>query len=325
MNKVIVTGGSGFIGTNCVEFLLNNGVKDLINIDIKKPSNPKHAAFWRECDILDEKKFRGILEEFRPTHIIHLAAKTGVSENSLKSFTANTDGVRNLVGIAGDLPSLQRVIFTSSLLVCKMGYKPKDDTDYNPSTPYGESKVIGEKIVRAQANPSYEWVIVRPISVWGPWFNEPYKNFFKAIGQGWYFHIGSGHYKRSLGYVGNTVFQLYKLLQAPKEAVNGKTFYLADDQPLDLYDMAEEVRRVLGARKIASFPKWMAQSAALVGDVLKAAGWKSVPLSSFRLNNIMTEYVFDMTPIMKISGALPYDYRRAVSITIEWMKENGEL
>lgn len=41
----------------------------------------------------------------------------------------------------------------------------------------------------------YAWTIIQPISIWGPWGEEPYKNFFKAIVQGWYFHIGSGHYK----------------------------------------------------------------------------------------------------------------------------------
>ena len=325
MDKIIVTGGSGFIGTNYIEFLLDNGVKDLINIDIKKPSNPTHIDFWCQCDILDEKKLKQVMREFCPTHIVHLAAKTGVSENSLPAFAANTDGVRNLINASASLPNLELIIFTSSLLVCKMGYKPQNDTDYNPSTFYGQSKVIGEQIVRTQANLPYRWIIVRPISIWGPWFGEPYKNFFKAIAQGWYFHIGSGHYKRSLGYVGNTVFQLHKLLQAPKELVAGKTFYLADEQPLDLYDMASEVRCVLGARKIRSFPKLVALSAALAGDVFKALGWKSVPLTKFRLKNILTEYVFDMTPIMEITGKLPYDYKSGVSRTIEWMKKTSEI
>jgi len=325
MTRIIVTGGSGFIGTNYVGFLLDNGVKDIINIDIKKPSNSQHYEFWRECDILDEKKLRQVVREFSPTHIVHLAATTGVSEKSIKAFAANIDGVKNLINATKDIPGLERIIFTSSLLVCKMGYMPKHDIDYKPSTFYGQSKVMGEEIVRSQTDLSFSWTIIRPISIWGPWFNEPYKNFFKAISQGWYFHIGSGHYRRSLGYVENTVFQIHKLLIAPVEKVGGKTFYVADDQPLDLYDMSDWVRQILGAKKIRNFPVWTARFAALAGDVLKALGWKSVPLSSFRLENIRTEYVYDLSPTMMICGSLPYSHREGVKRTIDWMVRAGEL
>ena len=82
---------------------------------------------------------------------------------------------------------------------------------------------------------------------WGPWGEEPYRNFFKSIAQGWYFHIGSGHYKRSLGYVGNTVHQIHQILLAPREKIHGKTMYVADDQPADLYDMLREMGEIRSA------------------------------------------------------------------------------
>ena len=69
----------------------------------------------------------------------------------------------------------------------------------------------------------------------------------------------------------------------------------------------------------------MAKLAARIGDGCKAVGWHSVPLSSFRLNNIRTEYVFNMRPIMKISGPLPYSLKTGVDETVEWMREMGEI
>jgi len=51
----------------------------------------------------------------------------------------------------------------------------------------------------------------------------------------------------------------------------------------------------------------------------------SVPLSSFRLNNIPTEYVFDMRSIMEISAPLPYNLKAGVEETIEWLREMGEI
>lgn len=323
--RILVTGGSGFIGTNYIEFLVKDGQAEFINLDHKPPLNPDHESFWQNCDLLDAYRFKKIITDFSPTHVVHLAAKTGLDEKKLSDFAANMEGVENMLRAFEETPSVERVIFTSSLLVCRMGYVPKHDTDYQPTTLYGQSKVEGEKIVRAQKDLPFAWTIIRPISIWGPWFDEPYKNFFKAIAQGWYFHIGSGHYQRSLGYVGNAVHQIHQILLAPIERIDKKTFYVADDQPADLYDMANMIRQAIGTRHIYRVPLWMAKSAARIGDGCKALGWHSVPLSSFRLNNIRTEYVFDMRPIMEISVPLPYNLKTGVEQTIEWMREMGEI
>ena len=323
--RILVTGGSGFIGTNYIELLLKSGDTEFLNLDNQPPRNNAHVNFWQKCDVLDSPRLKKIITDFSPTHVVHLAAKTGLDEKKLSDFAANMNGVGNLLSVLEKVPSVERVIFTSSLLVCRMGYVPKHDTDYQPTTLYGQSKVEGEKIVRAAKNLPYAWTIIRPISIWGPWGGEPYKNFFKAIAQGWYFHIGSGHYQRSLGYVGGTVHQIHQILLAPREKTDRKTFYVADDQPADLYDMANMIRQAVGARNIYHVPLWVVKSAAWCGDMCKTAGWRNVPLTSFRLNNILTEYVFDMQPIMEISGPLPYSLKTGVEQTIEWLREMGEI
>lgn len=323
--RILVTGGSGFIGTNYIELLLRTGQAEFINLDNRSPRNAEHMSFWQECDLLDASRLIKIINDFSPTHVVHLAAKTGLDECRLEAFAANIGGVENLLLALEEVPCVERVIFTSSLLVCRMGYVPKHDTDYQPTTLYGKSKVRGEQIVRAAENLPYAWVIIRPISIWGPWGEEPYKNFFKSIAQGWYFHIGSGHYKRSLGYVENAVHQIHQILLAPREKVDRKTMYVADYQPADLYDMADVIQKTVGARNIFHVPLWIAKLAAKIGDGCKAVGWHSVPLSSFRLNNIRTQYVFDMHPIMEVSGPLPYNLKAGVEQTIEWLRERGEI
>jgi len=323
--KILVTGGSGFIGTNYIELLLKTGQAEFLNLDNRSPRNGAHKSFWQECDLLDASRLKKIITDFSPTHVVHLAAKTGLDEKKLSDFATNTEGIENLLLALKEAPSVERVIFTSSLLVCRMGYIPKHDTDYQPTMLYGQSKVEGEKIVRAAENLPYAWTIIRPISIWGPWGEEPYKNFFKAIAQGWYFHIGSGHYQRSLGYVGNAVHQIHQILLAPREKIDGKTMYVADDQPADLYDMANIIRQAVGARNIYHVPLWVAKSGAKFGDICKAAGWRNVPLTSFRLNNILTEYVFDMWPIMEVSGPLPYNLKTGVELTVQWLRETGEI
>jgi len=323
--KLLVTGGSGFIGTNYIELLLQDGRNEFVNIDNKPPRNVAHRDFWRECNILDARRLERIIKDFKPTHVVHLAAKTGLDEKQLSDFAANIDGVESLVRILRETPSVERAIFTSSLLVCRMGYVPKDDTEYKPTTLYGQSKVCGEQIVRSAKDLPYAWTIIRPISVWGPYAEEPYRNFFQSVSRNWYFHIGSGHYKRSMGYVENMVYQIHKLLLAPVGEVNRRVFYLGDTPPVDLYDFANEIQLVLGARKIRHLPLWIVKLAAKIGDILKIIGWKKFPLTSFRLKNIRTEYVFNLQPIMDIAGPLLYDFKAGIRRTIRYMRQTGEI
>lgn len=323
--RILVTGGSGFIGTNYIELLLQDGKTEFINLDSKPPRNAAHKKFWRECDILAVSRLEKIIKDFKPTQVVHLAAKTGLDEKLLSDFAANIDGVESLVQILKGVPSLERAIFTSSLLVCKMGYVPKDDSEYKPTTLYGQSKVCGEQIVRAAKDLPYAWTIIRPISVWGPYAEEPYRNFFQSVSRNWYFHIGSGHYKRSMGYVENMVYQIQQLLLAAVEKIDRKVFYLGDSPPIDLYEFANEVQAVLRTGKIRHLPLGVVKLAAKGGDIVKAMGWKKFPLTSFRLNNIRTEYVFDLRPIMDIAGPLPYDFKTGISRTVEFMRAAGEI
>ncbi len=325
--RILVTGGSGFIGTNYIEFLLKNGQAEFINLSYGPPRNVAHKNFWRKCDLLDAPKLKKIIKDFSPTHVVHLAAKCGLY-NSLDVYAANIQGVENLLLALQEAPSVERVIFTSSLLVCRPGYVPNHDTDYKPYTLYGVSKMRGEQIVREyDKNMPYAWTIIRPISIWGPWCGDPFKAFFKAIAQGWYFHIGSGHCRKTFGYVENTVYQIHQLLLAPLEKVDRKTIYVADTPPVDLYDFANEIQKELNTKKIWHMPLGVAKLFAKAGDVLKAIGWRNVPLTSFRLNNMRTELIYDdlLQPVLEICGSLPYDLKRGVKRTIEWMREAGEI
>jgi nucleoside-diphosphate-sugar epimerase len=323
--RILVTGGSGFIGTNYIELQLRIGNAEFINLDNRPPRNPAHKSFWQGCDILDASRIETKIRDFSPTHVVHLAAKCGLDETELDAYAANMEGAENLLFALKEMPSVERVIFTSSLLVCRVDHVPKHDADYQPSTLYGRSKARMEEIIRAEKTLPFVWTIVRPISIWGPWCEGSYREFFKTIAQGRYFHIGHGHYRKSLGYVENTVHQIHKLLLAPVEKVDRKTIYLADEPPADLYDFANKVQSVLGVKRLRHIPLGMTKLAAKVGDIFKATGWHSVPITSFRLNNILTEYVFDLQPIMEISAPLPYDFQTAVERTVGWMRSKCEI
>ena len=174
--RILVTGGSGFIGTNLVEYYKDQ--YEVLNLDIAKPRNESHFTYWKNGDILDEEKTIKIFSDFQPHYVLHMAARTDLDGKTLHDYAANTTGVEHVISAINQTESIEKVIFASSRLVCEIGYNPKDEFDYKPSTIYGESKIIGEKIVRDSKKLNGNWIIVRPTSLWGPWFDIPYKNFF---------------------------------------------------------------------------------------------------------------------------------------------------
>jgi nucleoside-diphosphate-sugar epimerase len=110
------------------------------------------------------------------------------------------------------------------MLVCRLGYQPNGEDDYSPNTKYGESKVIGEQIVKRYTHLPFEWLIVRPTSLWGPWFDIPYRGFFEAVRAGWYIHPKNCEIRRSYGFVLNSVCQLERLSLAEASQVAGRGF-----------------------------------------------------------------------------------------------------
>jgi GlcNAc-P-P-Und epimerase len=304
MAKVLVTGASGFIGRHVVAALGDTGV----GIDV------------REVDLRDRT---GLIEHVRaaaPSAIVHLGARTDLDGKSRADYAANTDGVANLISAIDATPSVQRCLFTSSQLVCKIGYLPRDEYDTRPDTHYGESKVRGEEIVRAWNHGRVTWCLLRPTTIWGPGFGAHYQRFLRMIERGRYVHVGRRPLYKSYGYIGNSVHQIRRFLSAPADRIHGRTFYLADYQPLSLRLWAEAIQRELGAAPIHTVPEPAARAIALAGDILNHLGWRAFAFNSFRLRNVLTEYQFDLRATEEVCGPIPYSMNDGVRALVEWFK-----
>jgi nucleoside-diphosphate-sugar epimerase len=321
--RLLVTGASGFIGTNAVEFALANGIP-VVNFDIRPPRNPSHNACWKKVDIRERGELAAAVKAFSPTHILHLAAVTGMDVDNLEYFAANTTGVQNLIDSTFGAPDLRKTVFTSSLLVCRNGYIPKDDIDYCPPNLYGKSKVIGEQMVRSSPMAG-KWAIVRPTSIWGPWFELSYMTFFRMVSWGLYIHPGKTPIVKPLGFVGNTVHMMLELLFSEADSTCRQTYYLADYPEHSIQEWGNLIQRNLGTRPIPVMPIGIMRAIASVGDVCKKLGWQDPPLTNFRLNNMLTGAHYPIEKIQDVVGALPHSMEDGVRQTIQWMYEQGKI
>lgn len=315
--RLLVTGSAGFIGGHLCRRLLDDG-HEVASID-RRPTPPIPGLTVFQMDLLDAEATRAAVEEAAPEVVLHLAARTDLDETrDINGYRDNFDAVESLAKAIGATRSVRRWICTSSQLVCRVGYTPTSDTDYAPSTLYGESKVRTERIVRGGEWTSVPWTIVRPTSIWGPGMNPHYLKFFCMIRDGRYFHVGRGPTYKSYGYVGNTVRQYAALATAPLVQVQGKVLYLADYTPLGLQEWAEGFRRAFAAPPIRVMPRIVARAAARLGDLIAVAAPR-FPFTSFRLGNILTPYQADLTATRSVCGELPYSIDQGIDETARWL------
>jgi nucleoside-diphosphate-sugar epimerase len=270
-------------------------------------------------DLLDASALAVAIADADPTHLVHLAGRTDLAGLDMDDYRVNTEGTRNVLDAALIRDNLERIIVTSSLLVCRNGYRPLADTDYCPTTAYGRSKQAMEEQVRETRADDDRWVLVRPTSIWGPWFGNPYRRFFETVLAGRYVHPGRPPVTKALGFVTNTVAQIDALLTASPDAVAKSTFYLADPPTFTIDDWADAIADAGGRSRPRRMPLSVIKAAAAVGDLMARTGRIDPPLTRFRLSNMRTPSSYDTDALDQLTGPLPVSWREGVAETVAWL------
>ena len=176
--KVFVTGGAGYVGSVCVEQLLDRGDEVFVfdNLSEGHRRSIDSRATFIQGDLLDPKSISLALETSNPEAVMHLAASALVAESMVdpyKYFQNNVYGGLNLLQAMIE-NGVNRIVFSSTCATFGIPDRiPIDEnTPQHPINPYGESKLIFEKILR--------------------WFGEIHDLNFVALR---YFNVGGASQK----------------------------------------------------------------------------------------------------------------------------------
>jgi nucleoside-diphosphate-sugar epimerase len=310
IHKVLVTGCSGFIGKEVSEFFLRQNYK-VYGLDKVKSKNIDRISFFK-CDIMNKNNLLKIFKEVNPHLIIHLAAKADLKSNDLNYYKDNYLGTKNIIDAANLVSSIKRIIFTSTLLVNKIGTNNNQFLFYNPNTKYGESKVLMEKVIRF-SECKFDWCIIRPTTIWGDNIQNHFKTLLNLIEKKFYFHTGYKKIYKSYGYVKNSAFQIYKLANTKNYLFNRKIYYISDYESIELKEWINKISNLLiGADVKITLPIFFAKFLALIGDTFLVFGFKGFPIQSFRLNNILVNFKVNTSCLKKVFGRLPYNLNDSI-------------
>lgn len=151
--KVLVTGGAGFIGSHLTDALIEDGFWVFVVDDLSTGEEGfvnKKAKFVK-TDI-NSKEFANILSEVRPDIVFHLAAQSSLPKslkNPTRDLKVNFLSVAHLLKKAKD-SGVQKIIFASSAAVYGevQSFPIKEDAPKNSTSPYGLSKLSSEYYIR---------------------------------------------------------------------------------------------------------------------------------------------------------------------------------
>jgi len=259
-DRVLVTGGAGFIGSNLVDALLADGsytVRVLDSFATGRRENLDHCLAHIELVEGDIRDVETVEEAVDDVHLIlHEAALPSVSRSVKAPVTTNAVNVEGTVKLlsAARRAGVRRLVFASSSSVYGDGHElPKtEQMQPRPMSPYAVTKLAAENFCRVFSEIyGFETVALRYFNVFGP-RQDPTSQYSGVIAKFMtcalrgepYTVFGDGTQSRDFSYIDNVVAANLLALRAPR--VTGEAINVACGDRITLLDMVALLNKLVG-------------------------------------------------------------------------------
>lgn len=316
MNRALVTGGGGFLGSNIVQRLLDKGVSVR---SLQRSDNPELRNIGADIicgDISDETT---VINAAQGCDVIfHVAAKAGVWGDYDDYYQCNVVGTENVLK-ACQKHHINRLIYTSSPSVVFAG---EDEENINESVPYPKhfltayqkTKALAEKMVLAANNDSLATVALRPHLIWGSGDPHLVPRIIDRTKKGKFRLLGKQNNLVDSTYIDNAASAH---ILAAEELMNdancaGKAYFISNGEPLP---MAALINKILATANIApvtkTIPTGLAYSIGVLMEIVyKILNLKNEPMMTrFVAKQLSCAHYYDLSAAKK-----DFAYEPVVSI-----------
>lgn len=291
MNKLLFTGGTGFLGKNVMSLLQKDYEVTTCGIT---PEDMIRANLAKEVPVLDGH-YDIVLHAAGKAHVL---PKT--EEEKQLFFDINYQGTVNLCKALEQVGVPKALVFISTVAVygCESGELITEEHQLNGDTPYAKSKIMAEEYLTSWCKEhGVIFGILRPSLLAGKNAPGNLGAMVNGVRKGFYMNIAGGKVIKSV-LMAEDIARLLPLV-----AEKGGVYNVCDTRQPSFGELSISVARQLGKRKPISIPYWMAWCMAKVGDLLGS----KAPINSYKLSKMTESLTFSNEKARRELGWEPLD------------------
>jgi nucleoside-diphosphate-sugar epimerase len=328
--KVLVTGGTGFVGRHLVRALIEKGV--LVRMLVRKTSNIEEfkglGVELVHGDITDRDSLQGIARDINVVY--NLAAMGHVSAISKAAyqrfFDVNVNGTNNLAEECCN-NKVDKFVHFSSTAAMGLIKKPLVDETMpcQPSTPYQKSKCESEKtILTYWKEKGLPAVILRPCMIYGAGGTGEFTKICRLIKKGLFPKVGRG---KNLTPIVNVRDVVQAAILAGDKGKLGEMYLITSNKSYELDEIKKLISRYLGIDK--RYP-YVPYKVAIIGAYslqIMARLFKFTPMvTSKNIESTVTDRTFSIAKAKNELGYEPkVELEEGIQETIQWYTDNKLL
>ena len=291
MNKLLFTGGTGFLGKNVMALLQKEYEVTTCGIT---PEDIIHANLAKNVPELPE----------RYDIVLHAAGKAHVlpktEEEKQLFYDINYQGTVNLCKAMERVGLPKALVFISTVAVygCDYGEMITEQHPLNGDTPYAKSKIMAEEyLTKWCSEHGVTLGILRPSLLAGKNALGNLGAMVNGVRKGFYMNIAGGKVTKSV-LMAEDIARILPLV-----AEKGGVYNVCDTRQPSFGELSVSVARQLGKRKPISIPYWMAWCMAMVGNLLGS----KAPINSYKLEKMTQSLTFSNVKARRELGWEPLD------------------
>lgn len=326
--KVLVTGGSGFLGSHVAEQLSKAGHH--VRALVRKSSNRKFLSTLSNLEFAEGsvEDARAVEEAVKGVDAIVHSAGLVKAKNEAEFYATNVQGTINLAAAAkAHTPNLKRFVHVSSLEVSgpSADGKPVPVSQQSPITRYGRSKLEAERALLAEKD-KLPITILRPTGIYGPRDNEILE-VFRTVKRGALPITGDGTAMITFTYGPDCAAACVAAISA--DVPSGSTYFVTDGEVYVQRAAMEEVERAMGKRAIVRFgmPASVIRTVAIGVEAYGKLRGQAVMLTREKAEALSSPYWgCSSEDAQRELGWKPaVKWAEGAKLTADWYKSNGWL
>ena len=327
--KVLVTGGSGFLGSYICDQLAREG--HAVRALVRKSSNRKFLATIPGLEFAEGSVEQKDLVDAAVAGVDAIVHSAGLvkARNKEEFFACNVQGTANLLDAAKKhAPNLTRFVFVSSLAAVgpsSDGTPVLASRPPSPVTEYGRSKLAAERAVLAVKD-ELPVTVIRPPLIYGPRDNETFA-FFQSVSRGVLPILGDGKNTLSVVYAADAAAACVRAISA--QVPSGSTYFVDDGNVYVWRDALADVERAVGRRAFVrvGIPLGVLRAAAALSEAYGKLNNKAVMLTRDKIHELSEKHwVCSSELARKELGWEPkVNWREGTALAAEWYRANRWL